>query len=278
MAVLIYKSNCRAAASVQNVSYILREDAAAVWGTHNLEDVQTKMDALSYAERRAWEEEMRPLNGAAERRNHNRLELTFASETNPDRALAVAKDFLKQEFPEAKAILAAHGNTKKMHIHAWIDIRKTDGKKVHLSNSQYKTLDSRYAKFMDKIYGTNYAEEFAAKKLANINERERLKAVGRRPVRKQNLTWKKRKEANTKNEQRTTRITESIIEAASRTIDESSRRIAEFEQINSWNRNKSELERIGRSGLERKRSDHDQPGPNSIQSADQNPQRPRHDR
>jgi uncharacterized protein YdcH (DUF465 family) len=277
MGVLNYKTNCRAAASVQNVSYILREDACAVWETYNIEEIKSKTDALSYAERRAWEEELKPLNGAAERRNHQRMELTFTEETDPDRALAVAKNFLKQEFPEAKCIIAAHVNTKNLHVHVWMDCRKTDGKKVHLRNAQFKTLDDRYAKLTDQIYGTNYAEQFKAQKIANMNEREMLKATGRSSeiVRKQNLTWKIRKEASIKNEQRTTLSGKHITSAAGRTINESSRRIAEIEQLDRRNRNQSELERIGRSGMERIGRENDRTGSNPIRTPEQTPKKAR---
>jgi hypothetical protein len=254
MAVLIYKSQCRAAASVQNVGYILRENACATWGTHNLDEViSSKTDALSYADRRVWEEEMRSMNGAAERRNHQRMELTFPEESNPDRALEAAKNFLKQEFPNAKCILAAHVNTKNLHVHVWLDCRKTDGKKLHVPNAQYKTLDDRFAKFADQLYGTNYAEQFKAKKLANITERETLKHTGRSSevVRPQNLRWKKRKESYNQNEQRSTNIGKHITTDAGRRIVESKQRIAETEQLDRRNRNQSELERIGRSGMER---------------------------
>jgi hypothetical protein len=279
MAVLTYNSKCRAAASVQNVSYILREDACATWGSHNLEEVISKSHALSYADRRAWEEEMRSLNGASERRNHQRMVLTFPEESNPDRALAAAKNFLKQEFPEGKAILAAHGNTKIMHVHVWMDCRKTDGKKLHVPNAQYKTLDDRFAKYADRLYNTNYAEQFKAQKIANISERETLKAAGQssKIVRKQNSTWKKRKEANAKNEQRTARITESIIEAASRVINESARTIDGIKQINQYG-NQLELARIGREGSERKRRSNDPQGGNPIPSPAKAKKQPRRNR
>jgi hypothetical protein len=267
---------------VQNVTYILREDACATWGTHNLEEVISKSHALSYADRREWEEDMRSLNGAAERRNHQRMVLTFPEESNPDRALEAAKNFLKQEFPNAKAVLAAHGNTKIMHVHVWMDNRQTDGKKLHVPNAQYKTLDNRFAKYADRLYGTNYAEQFKAKKIANISERETLKTAGRSSeiVRKQNLTWKKRKEENAKTEQRTARITESIIEAASRVINESSRiinessrTINELKQLNEYG-NQLELARIGREGSERKRRINAGQGTNPIQPTPETKKQP----
>ncbi len=266
---------------MQNVSYILREDACATWGTHNLEEViSSKAGALSYAERRVWEEGMRSLHGAAERRNHQRMLLTFPEESNPDRALEAAKNFLKQEFPEAKAILAAHGNTKIMHVHVWMDNRKTDGKKIHLSNAQYKTLDDRFAKFADRLYGTNYAEQFKAKKMANISAREAFKRAGRNSevVRKQNLTWKKRKESYNQNEQRTANIGKHITTDAGRRIVESKQRIAETEQLDRRNRNQFELERIGRSGMERIGREDDRTRNNPISTPQQTPEKPRFNR
>jgi hypothetical protein len=264
---------------VQNVSYILREDACATWGTHNLEEVISKSHALSYADRRAWEEEMRSLNGAAERRNHQRMVLTFPEELNPDRALEAAKNFLKQEFPEAKCILAAHGNTKNMHVHVWMDNRKTDEKKLHVPNAQYKTLDDRFAKYADRLYNTNYAEQFKAQKIANITERETLKAAGRSSeiVRKQNLTWKKRKQGNLKNEQRTIDIGERITSAASGIINRSARTIDGIKQINQYG-NKLELARIGREGSERKRRSNDQQGTNPIRPPQETKKQPRRNR
>jgi hypothetical protein len=259
---------------VQNVAYILREDACATWGTHNLEEVNSKSHALSYAERRTWEEEMRSLNGASERRNHQRMMLSFPEELNPDRALEAAKNFLKQEFPEAKCLLAAHGNTKIMHVHVWMDCRQTSGKKLHVPNAQYKTLDNRFAKYADRLYGTNYAEQFKAKKIENISERETLKHAGQsKIVRKQNLTWEKRKEGNLKYEQRTVDIGKRITSAASRIINESGRRIAEIKQLNEYG-NKLELARIGREGSERKRRINAGQGTNPIQPTPETKKQP----
>jgi hypothetical protein len=270
MAILTYKTNCRGASSVANAAYILREDACAEWETHNLEEVKTKEKALSYVERRAWEEDLKPLHGT-ERRNHQRLLLTFPEESNPKEALENAKKFLKQEFPNAKAILSAHTNTANLHVHIWLDVRQSDGKKIHLTNSKYKTMDDRYAKFCDEIYGTNYAEQFKAKKLENINNRELLKSAGKENeiVRKQNLNWKNKKQGEIENEQRSINIGKYITTSASGSIDESSRRINELKQLDEHNRNEFELASIGRAGMERKRNSNDQSRPNSIHTSEE---------
>jgi hypothetical protein len=206
----------------------LRASACHEWSSHNLE-LQSRTDALSYAERRQWEEDLRPLNGAAQRRNHQRMELSFVSESNPQRALEIAESFVKRKFPEARAILAVHTNTENLHVHVWLDNRTINNKKVHLSNSQYKNLGDHWAKFTDRIYGTNHAEQFQAKRLQNIAERQELQAHSRSTeiVRTQNTGWKIKKEREQEYEQRTINRGEYITAAASRTINESARTIHE---------------------------------------------------
>jgi hypothetical protein len=247
MAILVYKTNCNAAASVANVSYILRASACHEWSSQNLE-LQSRTDALSYAERRQWEEDLRPLNGAAQRRNHQRMELSFVNETNPQRALEIAESFVKRKFPEARAILAAHTNTENLHVHVWLDNRTINNKKVHLSNSQYKNLGDHWAKFTDRIYGTNHAEQFQAKRLQNIAESQELQSHSRSTeiVRTQNIGWKIKKERELQNEQGRIISGERITSTASRTINESARTIHE-EDINRELR----LETVNRELLER---------------------------
>jgi hypothetical protein len=247
MAILVYKTNCNAAASVANVAYILRDDACQIWSSQHI-DIQSKSEALSYAERRQWEEDLKPLNGAAQRRNHQRMELSFVSETDPQRALEIAESFVKRKFPQARAILAAHTNTKNLHVHVWLDNRTIDENKVHLSNSQYKRLGDHWAKFTDRIYGTNNAEQFQAKRLKNIAERQELEASGRSTeiVRAQNTEWKIKKERELQNEQRTIIAGEFITSTAGRAIDQSARTIHEA-VINR----QLELEAFTRQSLER---------------------------
>jgi hypothetical protein len=260
MSVLIYSTNNRAAASVDNVSYILRNDAVACWAVQNIEEIKTKTDALTYAEKRAFEENLTPLWGAAERRNHHRLQLTYANETNPETALQNAKIFLENNFPEAKIIFSSHKNTANCHVHCWVDIRQTNGKKVHLKNSEFYKLGEKWSKYCDEIYKSNYTEEFKQSRKQHNQEKKEGKILPKR--------WEKLKEAREKNEQQTISGTESIIERASRIINESARRIEQFNQIKQLDehyRNQFELARIGRAGSERKRRSNAQQSPNRIQ-------------
>jgi hypothetical protein len=229
MAVLIYKSQCRAAASVSNVAYILRDDACNIWSSQNI-DIQSKSDALGYAEARQWEEELKPQRAGTERRNHTRLELSFASESNPERALEVARAFVKKNFVDARAILAVHTNTANLHVHVWIDNRDINDKRLHLSNTQYKNLRSNWTKLTDRIYNETYSEQFSQKRV--------------RPTRHEQLMARRQGELN--NDERRTYIAECITAAAGRTIDEAARTI-DAATINR----QLELETVSREMLER---------------------------
>jgi hypothetical protein len=264
MAVLIYTTNNRAEASVGNVSYILRDNATDCWSTHNLPEVKDKIDALTYAEKRAFEEELTPLWGATERRNHQRLELTYANETDPKMALKYAKEFLEKNFSEAKIIYSSHKNTDNCHVHCWIDNRKTDGKKIHLNNNQFYKLGEKWSKYCDEIYKTNFTEQFKQSRKQHNEDKKNGKI---KPKRHEKL-----KEARIKNEQRTISTGKSLIKRAGRIVNESARKINEYQQLDEHNRNQSELERIGRSGLERKRSSYAEKGRNQLPTPSETPQ------
>jgi hypothetical protein len=209
MAVLIYNDKCRPAASVANVSYILRESACHIWATQNL-DLQGKSAALSYAALREWEESLRPPCRGAEPRNHSRLLLSFAAETNPEQAMHYARIFLKQKFPDARAILAAHTDTANLHVHVWVDNRIANGNKLHIQNSTYKNLRSSWTIFTDTIYGTNYEAEFTDTNRVRTTKREQLA---------------KRRQGEQEYEQRRVADGEHIIKAANRNIDQANRTI-----------------------------------------------------
>jgi hypothetical protein len=227
MAIGIITTNNRAVASVANVSYILRDSATACWTTHNLENIKDKSDALSYAEQRAFEEDLTPLWGAAERRNHIRLELTFASETNPEEALRIAKNFLENNFPEAKIILSSHKNTDHCHVHCWVDNRAVNGNKLRMDNSRFYKFAEKWSKHCDSIYKTNYTKQFKESKTKHNAEKKQGKYS--------NKWWEKLKQGNIKDEQRTITAGKRLITRAGRCINQSGRRIDELNQLKFGN-------------------------------------------
>jgi hypothetical protein len=259
MAILILTTNNRAEASVGNVDYILRETATDCWSTHNIEEIKDKTDALTYATRRAFEEELKPSRSETPR-NHMRMKLTYADETDPKIALENAKVFLEKNFPNAKIIYSSHKDTDNCHVHCWIDNRQTDDKKVHLSNSKFYKLGENWSKYCDKLYGTNYTEQFKeSRKQHNQNKKDGIEP----PKAKQ---CKKLQENQLKNEQVTITAGEQLIKRAGEIVNGASRKISEYQQLLNYG-SQLELARIGREGAERKRSSHDQPRPNFIQTS-----------
>jgi hypothetical protein len=172
VAILKYNAKPNLAASADNLRYILRAGACAAFDTHNLIGIQTPADAIAYATARAFEEELAPRRGAGTPRNHHRMVLTFPDEANPEAALAVAKDFLANEFPEARAIISSHIDTRNLHCHVWLDARLINGKKLDLG-TKYKQLDKLFARHYDYAYRTNHANEYAAQRQANRAERHK---------------------------------------------------------------------------------------------------------
>ncbi len=172
MAILKYNAKPNPKASADNVRYILRAGACATFDCQNITGIQTPADAIAYANARAFEEELAPRRGAGTARNHHRMILTFPNEANPEIALAVAKDFLKSQFPEAKAIISIHNDVKNIHCHVWIDARLITGKKLDLG-TRYRQLDKLFARHYDHTYGTNHANEYAAQRQANRAARQK---------------------------------------------------------------------------------------------------------
>jgi hypothetical protein len=211
MGILKYNATARPAASVKNVAYILREDACVKFETINLPEIQTKIDALSYASTRRFEEELMPKRGTGTARNHHRMILTMPDENDPAAAAKLATEFIKKEFPNTRSIVAIHTseNAAGLHCHVWIDARKTDGKKLDLG-TKYKSLDRLYSRNYDQVYGTNYTAEFAAGRKFN--------AENKIPTHKNQL--KILVEAQNRNDQRRTQSGKYLIEAATRRIDE----------------------------------------------------------
>jgi hypothetical protein len=241
VAILKYNATPRPSASVKNVAYILRDDACVQFGTINLPEIENKIDALSYASTRKFEEELMPQRGTGIPRNHYRMVLTMPNENDPDAALQLATQFIKNEFPGTRSIIAVHKseNGIGLHCHAWVDARKIDGKKLDLG-TKYKSLDRLYSRNYDAVYKTNFTAEFAAARKFN--------AENKIPTYEKQLQILKGTQE--KNEQRRTLIGKHITSAASRKIVESEQRIAEANLAAQWNPIQPKLARANRQSME----------------------------
>lgn len=97
-------------------------------------------------------------------RTHYRLIASWEGKETSENAAAEVKIYLERQFPKARAIIAVHQDTDDTHAHVWIDARQTDGKKIHLKDKQFESLDEKWTEQYDRTYGTNYAPEYKALK------------------------------------------------------------------------------------------------------------------
>jgi hypothetical protein len=149
-----------------NAEYITREKAAEKIEFHNLKKLEAetreeaRTNAIAYAHTREDSELAKSKNG----RTHYRLLLTFDRKEASEKVVEESKEFLENNLPKARAIIAVHQDTDHTHAHVWIDARQIDDKKIHLGYKTFRTLDERWTEQFDKSYGTNYAPEYKAKK------------------------------------------------------------------------------------------------------------------
>jgi hypothetical protein len=178
MSILKFSGKANPAASSANIKYISRERACDDLSFHNLPDLETRADAIAYAERRAEEESERPARGNGIQRNHHRMILSFDRTETTDAARKQAHEFMRENFPNARAAIAIHQDKPgQTHAHIWIDARSTDERKIRIDKATYKTLDERWAQQYDRHYGTDYEREYKEKK-AETREWKRDRVAG----------------------------------------------------------------------------------------------------
>ncbi len=143
-----------------HLPYILRETACAGVETINLDLPHDRLTAYAATEEAL--ELRRPQKGNGEARTQYRLMLSFAEQETPERALALAKQFVAAQFPNARAILSCHTDSDHVHVHCYMPARGTDGRKLRVGN--YYQLDQLWAKAYDRAYGTSYAPAYLERK------------------------------------------------------------------------------------------------------------------
>ncbi len=181
MSILKFSGTANPAASSANVKYISRERACDDLSFHNLPELENRADAITYAERRAEEEAERPARGGGIQRNHHRMVLSFDRTETTDAAREQAHEFMRENFPNARAIVSVHQDKKtQTHAHVWVDARGIDDRKIRLDKATYKTLDERWARQYDRHYGTDYEREYKEKKAeTRAWKRDRVDGIDR---------------------------------------------------------------------------------------------------
>jgi hypothetical protein len=156
----------RRGASGRHASYITRESACRSVSFHNLDeqrgenDFENRTNAIAYAYAREDVETAKSERG----RTHYRVILSWDRKEETDKAQDEAHKFLGENFQKARGFVAVHQDTEHTHAHIWLDARCDDGSKLHIGRETYKRLDENWAQQYDKTYGTNYADEYKAKK------------------------------------------------------------------------------------------------------------------
>jgi hypothetical protein len=160
MSVVKFKGHTKGA-SGKNVDYIMRDSACESVSFHNLDelrgdtDFDSKVNARSYAYNREDEEKGR---------THYRVILSFDGKETSEKAQEMAAEFLKENFPDARGIVAIHQDTDNTHAHIWLDARQLDDKKIHSPKDHINQLSSSWQQQYDREYGTERAQEFAEKR------------------------------------------------------------------------------------------------------------------
>jgi hypothetical protein len=158
-------------AGAANAKYITRSQAAdrgsltfhnAPEGTETPYDRTTRagwqdqrMRLETWAQMRQEEEISRHGNRAGDPRTHYRTVLSFEEKISSERAVDAAQEWLEEEFPDARAFAVAHQDTEHTHVHVWMSARKTDGSKINVSASDFRSLTSEW----DRIYAETMDRE-----------------------------------------------------------------------------------------------------------------------
>ena len=119
----------RAGTSGANARYITREPATkgeqrAIF-TQNYPEYaregngykKERENIVSYARQQEEDELQRPRKGRGEKQTHYRAVASFEGKVETEKARAMGEEYLKKQFPNARAIGVVHQDTEHTHIH-----------------------------------------------------------------------------------------------------------------------------------------------------------------
>ena len=96
-------------------------------------------------------------------RSHYRALVSFEGVQGSAEVAALAREWLKTAFPNARAFGFVHQNTDNTHAHLWIDARGKDGRKIQLKNGEFKRLDESWNRIYCRATGREEAEHLDKK-------------------------------------------------------------------------------------------------------------------
>jgi hypothetical protein len=98
-------------------------------------------------------------------RTHYRIILSFDVPATNQQIRDLANNFLEQAFPKAIAFGAIHRDTDHPHAHLYLNSRQSDGRRIQLKNSEFKTIDEKWSKIYTDFAGDKSAHvEYLRKK------------------------------------------------------------------------------------------------------------------
>ena len=131
--------------------------------TRSYADLRASLEAYGWAREESELATVRGGTGAT--RTHYRAVLSFEGEMPSAAILAMAREWLTETMPTARAAVFVHRNTDHVHAHVWIDARGSDGKKLDLSPRRYRSLGARWERV--------YARELALRgRLGSVEAKE----------------------------------------------------------------------------------------------------------
>jgi hypothetical protein len=107
-------------------------------------------------------------------RTHYRCLMSFEKEVESDRVCHLARQWLKETFPEARAAGFVHQNTAHTHIHLWIDARQTNGKKIDIRPHVYRRLDEVWNRLYARAFDRDENEHLRKKAMPKNQPRQKL--------------------------------------------------------------------------------------------------------
>jgi hypothetical protein len=117
---------------------------------------------------------------AGEARTHYRVRASFERDVSSERALAMVKEWLDKELPNARALAVVHRDTEHTHVHIWVDARQNDTRKIQLPRDRYRAMDSTWNQLYSRELGRDPLEH--ERKKAETREAKRSWARGERPA------------------------------------------------------------------------------------------------
>jgi len=116
--------------------------------SNSYSELRSGLASYAWAREQSEAERHRMRGGFGRARSHYRCILSFEDDAATETVRRLINDWLAETFPTARACAFVHRNTEQLHVHVWIDARATDGKKLDLSQRQWRQIKAKW----DRLY------------------------------------------------------------------------------------------------------------------------------